>query len=149
MNKKGFVFRDGFIAIIVVSVVIIAAGVWVNDWNSQYSSGLTYDLQSFDNLDSMSDEATSQEGNLSVKSSFDAGTGATNFEGTSLRGVFSVLNNIFTPFRVVFGSGGMLDSVSERWGLPDYIRQAVIAIMLFFLIFALIAILFRKQGGKA
>jgi len=147
-NKKGLVFKNAFVAIIIVSLVVIAVGIWVNDWNTQYSSGLTYDLQDFDELDSMSSQATSQKGNLSVKSSFDAGTGATNFEGTSLRGVFSVLNNIFTPFKVVFGSGGMLDAISERWGLPDYIRQGIIAIILFTIIYALVAILFRIPGGK-
>ena len=148
MNKKGLVFKDAFFAIIIASLAIIAVGVWVNDWNTQYSSGLTYDLAEYSELDSMSAQASSQKGNVSVKSSFAAGSGA-DFEGTSLRGVFGVLNNIFTPFRVVFGEGGMIDSVTERWGLPDYIRQGFIAMIMIAITFALVAIFFRKPGGKA
>ncbi|KKL04705.1 hypothetical protein LCGC14_2613360, partial [marine sediment metagenome] len=74
---------------------------------------------------------------------------ATNFEGTSLRGAFGVLNNIFTPFRVVFGNGGMIDSLIERWGLPDYIGKALLTIMIISITWALIAIFFRRPGGKA
>lgn len=145
MNKKGLVFRNAFFAIIVASMAIIAVGIWVNDWNTQYSSGLTYDLGSYSELDSMSGQASAQKGNVSIKSSF----AAEDFEGTSIRGVFGVLNNIYTPFRVVFGDGGMIDSVTERWGLPDYVRQGFITMMLIAITFALVAIFFRKPGGKA
>lgn len=144
-NKKGLVFRDAFFAVIIASVAIIAIGIWVNDWNIQYGSGLTYDLGDYDELDSMSGEAQSQKGNVSVKTSFDTG----DFEGTSLRGVFGVLNNIYTPFRVVFGEGGMIDSVTERWGLPNYIRQMLVTLIIISITFALVAIFFRKPGGKA
>ncbi len=149
MNKKGLVFKDALFAIIFVSVSIIAIGVWIGDWNIQYNSGLTYDLGTYDELRSVSSTAQSQKGNLSVKSAFDAGQGATNFEGTSIRGAFGVLNNIFTPFRVVFGNGGMIDSLTARWGLPDYIGEALLTIMIISLTWALIAIFFRKPGGKA
>ncbi len=149
MNKKGLVFKNAFFAIIIVSASIIATGVWIGDWNTNYNSGLTYDLQDYNKLDSMSQTAQAQKGNMSVKSSFDAGQGATNFEGTSLRGVFGILNNIFNPFRVVFGDGGMIDSVTERWGLPDYIGEIILTLMIFSIIYALIAIFFRKPGGKA
>ena len=148
MNKKGLVFQNAFFAIIIASLAIIAVGVWVNDWNTTYSSGLTYDLGDYDKLDSMSNEASSQQGNVSVKSSYATGSG-TDFEGTSLRGVFGVLNNIFTPFRVVFGEGGMIDSVTDRWGLPDYIRQGFVTLIIIAITFALVAIFFRKPGDKA
>jgi len=144
MNKKGLVFRDAFFAIIVASMAIIAIGIWVNDWNTQYSSGLTYDLGEYSELESMSGQASAQKGNVSVKSSF----ATEDFEGTSIRGVFGVLNNIYTPFRVVFGDGGMIDSVTERWGLPDYVRQGFITMMIIAITFALVAIFFRKPGGK-
>jgi len=145
-DKRALQFKAAFFAIISVSVVIIASGIWVNDWNSKYNGELTYDLQGLDKLDEMSATASTQQGNMSVKSSF---SDVTNFEGTSLRGVFAVINNIFVPFRVVFGQGGMLDSIVERWGLPDYIRQAIITFIIFAIIFAIIAILFRKPGGTA
>lgn len=149
-NKKGLVFKDAMFAIILVSASIISIGVWTNDWSENYGSGLTYDLgDDYNELDSMSQTAQAQKGNISVKSSFDAGQGATNFEGTSLRGVFGILNNLYTPFRVVFGDGGMVDSVTERWGLPDYIGEILLTLMLTAITFALIAIFFRKPGGKA
>lgn len=149
MNKKGLVFKDALFALVFVSVSIIAIGIWVNDWNEQYDSGLTYDLGDFNELDSVSSTSQSQKGNLSVKSAFDAGQGAANFEGTSIRGAFGVLNNIFTPFRVVFGDGGMIDSVTNRWGLPDYIGEALLTLILISITWALIAIFFRRPGGKA
>ncbi len=148
-DKKGLVFKDALFGIIFVSVAIIAIGFWIGDWNVQYNSGLDYDLGTFNELNSVSGTAQAQKGNLSVKSAFDAGQGAANFEGTSLRGAFGVLNNIFTPFRVVFGDGGMINSLTERWGLPDYIGQAILTIMIISLTWALIAIFFRKPGGKA
>lgn len=149
MNKKGLVFKDALFALIFVSVSIIAIGSWIADWNIQYSAGLDYDLGTFNELGSVSNTAQAQKGNLSVKSAFDAGQGATNFEGTSIRGAFGVLNNIFTPFRVVFGDGGMIDSLTERWGLPNYIGESILTIMIISITWALIAIFFRRPGGKA
>ena len=149
MNKKGLVFKDALFALIFVSVAVIAIGSWIADWNLQYNAGLDYDLGTFNELDSVSNTAQSQKGNLSVKSAFDAGQGATNFEGTSIRGAFGVLNNIFTPFRVVFGDGGMIDSLTERWGLPNYIGEGILTIMIISITWALIAIFFRRPGGKA
>jgi len=147
MNKKGLIFKDAFFAIIIASMAIIAAGVWIGEWNTTYNSGLTYDLNAYNKLNDISNDASSQQGNISVKSSF-ASTD-TNFEGTSLRGVFGVLNNIFTPFRVVFGDGGLIDSVTERWGLPDYVRQGFVTMIIIAITFALVAIFFRIPGGKA
>ena len=143
-DKKGLIFRNAFYAIVVVSMAIIAVGTWISDWNTTYDSGLTYDLGEYDKLDEMSNQASSQRGNVSVKSSF----ATEDFEGTSIRGVFGVINNLFKPFNVVFGEGGMLDSIEERWGLPNYIIRGTIAIMLFAITFALIALLFRKPGSK-
>ena len=145
-DKQALIFRDAFFAVIVLSLAIISIGIWVSDWNTQYSSGLTYDLGEYDELSSMSGQASSQKGNVSIKSSFAADT---DFEGTSIRGVFGVLNNIYAPFRIVFGDGGMIDSVTERWGLPDYIRQGLVTMMIIAITFALVALFFRKPGGKA
>jgi len=145
MNKKGLVFRDAFFAIIIASMAFIAIGVWIEDWDEKYDSGLTYDLDEYNKLDDMSGTAKGQQGNISVEGSFDVA----DFEGTSIKGVFRILNNIYKPFRIVFGDNGMIDSITERWGLPDYIRQGLVTIMILAITFALIAILFRKSGGKA
>lgn len=145
-DKRGLEFKLAFFAVITASVVVIAAGVMVSEWNDTYDSGLTYDLENLDKLDEVSDSVQQSQGNVTVKTSFSE---TTNFEGTSLRGVFRVLNNIFTPFRVVFGEGGMIDSVTDRWGIPNYIRTMVVSMIIAAIIFALVAIFFRKPGGTA
>jgi len=145
-DKRGLIFKNAFFAILIASVAIIAIGLWVDEWNTDYSAGLTLDLDDFDKLDEVSGEAVGQEGNVSVQSSF---RGSEDFEGTSLRGVFRVLNDLYRPFRVVFGEGGMIDSLTDRWGMPDYIRQGLVAMMIIAITFALIAIFFRKAGGTA
>ena len=145
-DKRGLVFKNAFFALIVVGVAFVALGLWIDEWNTDYSSGLTVDFEDFDTLDEVSQEAIGQEGNISIKSSFTEGA---DFEGTSLRGVFAVLNDLYRPFRVIFGEGGMLDSLTDRWGMPDYIRQALVAMMIMAITFAIIAIFFRKPGGTA
>lgn len=145
MNKKGLEFKSAFFALAAVSVVIIALGVIVGQWNADYDSGLTYDLGNYNKLDSVSSEAGSQQGDVNVKS---ANTGE-QFEDTSIRGVWGILNNIYSPFRVVFGDGGMLDSVTERFGMPDYVRQFLVTIMIISITFTLVAIFFRLNRGSA
>lgn len=145
MNKKGLEFKLAFFALIAMSMVIIAVGVWIGEWNETYNAGLLYDLQDFDQLDSVSDEAGSQRTDINVKSTV---TGE-DFEGTSIRGVFGILNNIYQPFRVVFGDNGMLDKVTERFGLPDYIRQGIVTMMIIAITFALVAVFFRLPRRSA
>ena len=139
MNKKGLQFKSAFFSIVAVSLIIIAVGIVVGDWNTTYDSGLTYDLNDLNKLDEVSTEAQTQKEGVTVKSS---NTGE-QFEDTSIRGVFGILNNIYEPFRVVFGDNGMLDSVTEKFGLPDYIRQAIVTMMIMAITFALVAIFFR------
>jgi len=148
-DKRGLQFKNALFALVAMSVVIIAVGNWVGSWNTTYDSGLEYDLQGFNKLDELSDYASSSQGNVSVKSSFDTNAQIGDFEGTSLRGAFGIINNIFTPFTVVFGNGGLLDSISDRWGIPNYITIGLMTAMILSLLFALIALLFRKSGGGA
>ena len=90
-NKKGFQFKSAFFAVIALGLVITAVGVIVSGWNNTYNSGLLYDLGEFDNSDSVSAEAQSQQQGVNIKS---ANSGI-DFEGTSIRGVFGILNNIY------------------------------------------------------
>ena len=146
MNKKGLKFKDAFFSVVIMGMLIVAIGVIIGKWNDDYGSGLTYDLDEYNQLDKLTSESQAQRGNISVKSSVEGSDG--NFEGTSLRGVFGVLNNIYAPFRIVFGDGGMIDSVTERFGLPDYIRQGLITMMIMAITFALILIFFRRSGSS-
>lgn len=145
MNKKGLEFKLAFFALIAVSMSVIAIGVWVNTWNENYGSGLDYDLGEFNELDEVSGEAGTQQSGITIKST---NTGE-EFEGTSIRGVFGILNNIYAPFRIVFGNNGMIDSVTERFGMPDYIRQGVVTMMIIAITFALVAIFFRLPRRSA
>jgi len=144
INKKGQLRISALIyGVILSSMVVIAIGYWINDWNIAYNSGLTYDLGSYNKLSEMSGESSSAQGNISVRSS----TQGESFEGTSIRGVFGFLNRIFTPLRVVFGEGGMLDSVEKRFTLDTYVMWGMVTIIIFAILFALIAIFFRLQKG--
>ncbi len=147
-DKRGFEFKKGLFALIIISMVIYGIGIWVGEWNTKYDSGLTYDLYDYDKLDTLSEYATSTQGDLAAKSSFDTTSGG-DFEGTSLRGAFSVVNNIFTPFNVIFGEGGMIDSIEDRWNIPRYILVGFISMMILSIIFAIIALFFRKGDGTA
>ena len=144
-DKKALEFKSAFFAIIAVALIITSIGLWVNQWNTDYSSGLTYDLGEYDQLNEISGTAGTQQSDVAVKST---NTGE-SFEGTSIRGVYGILTNIYAPFRVVFGDNGMLDVVTERFGLPDYIRQGIVTMMIIAITFALVAILFRLGRSSA
>ena len=144
-NKKAFQIKSAFFAIIVLGLVITAVGVIVNGWNTTYNAGLSYDLQGFNQVDSVSSTAQSQQEGVNIKS---ANSGI-DFAGTSIRGVFGILNNIYAPFRIVFGDDGMLDSITERFGLPDYIRQGIVVMMIMAITFTLVAIFFRLSRDSA
>lgn len=145
MNKKGLEFKSAFFALILVGIVVTAVGIQIDTWNTDYGSGLDYDLDAYDKSSSVSNTAGEQKEDITVRSS---GQGE-QFEDTSIRGAFGVLNNIFTPFRIVFGEGGMIDSITDRWGVPDYIRQGIIAMMVIAITFTLIAIIFRRSTSSA
>lgn len=147
MNKKGFEFKGGIFALIVVSMLIYGVGVWIGSWSPHYDSNITYDLGEYNELDTLSSYATSTKGDLPAKSSFDT-TGGGDFEGTSLRGSFSIINNIFTPFNVLLGEGGMIDSIEDRWHIPNYITIGIVSMIIIAIIFAIIALFFRRESGK-
>lgn len=138
-DKRGLEFKSAFFAIIIFSMVIIAIGVIILEFDNIYNSGITYDLNKYNQLDNISSTAKTQQDSIVVKST---NTGE-EFEGTSIRGVFGILNNIYKPFRIVFGNNGMIDSVTERFGIPDYIRQGIVTMMIIAITFSLVAIFFR------
>jgi len=144
MNKKGLEFKLAFFAIIIVGVLVAAAGTWIGNWNTTYDSNLTYDLGEYNRLDDVSSTAQTQSGNISVSSS----TSDTGFEGSTLRGAFGILSNIYKPFKIVFGDGGMLDAITERFGLPDYVRHALVTMIVIAITFALIMIFFGRTQAR-
>ena len=144
MNKKGLEFRSAFFSIIVVSMVIIATGIIVNGWGERYGSGITYDLGGYDYLSNMTNEGNSQEGKLNQ----DVATTDSDFESSTYRGIYRIIINIYGPFKIVFGNDGMVDSITERFGLPDYVRWGITTMMVMAITFTLVAIIFRMTGRK-
>ena len=145
-DRRGLEFRSSFFAIIAIGLVIVAAGIIVTDWSGDYGAGISYDLGEYDNANALKIEAESQKDSISVKS---PATGDTDFEGTSLRGVFGLLNNIYKPFRIVFGTGGMIISIIDRFGAPPYIKVALVTLMMMSITFALVTILFKIPRSSA
>lgn len=138
-------FKSLFFSIIIMSLVAIAIGTWINEWNEDYQSGLTYDIAEFNHLDEMSAEAQSQQGNIPVTGVSASDISSGDFEGTSLKGVFSILNNIYEPFRVIFGDGGMIDAVTDRFGIPNSIRITLVTMIIMAVTLTLVAIIFRRS----
>lgn len=142
-GKKGLQLKKAFFAVIVLSMVIIAVGVIIGEWNTEYDAGLEYDLGSYNKLTSMTNEASNQQGSLSSEN---PGSGS-DFESETFRASYGIITKIFTPFEVVFGKEGLLAAVTNRFGLPDYVRQGIVALCVFAFIFAIVAIIFRIPGG--
>jgi hypothetical protein len=139
MNKKGLEFKLAFLALIVVGMCVVAIGDWIIKWEQDYDSDITYDLDSFNKIDAVSGDTRSMEEKIAIKT---ADT-STDFEGTSIRGVWGILNNIKNSFRMVFGENGMIDAISERFSVPAYIGYGLVAAMSIVIVFTLVAIFFR------
>jgi hypothetical protein len=144
-DKRGLEIKSAFFAVVIVSIAVIAVGILLDEWGGIYNPPFNQDLQEYDRLDEMSAEASQQQGNISVKSA----TQGEEFEGTSIRAVFGILNNIYAPFKIVFGNNGMIDSITERFGLPDWVRQGIVTLMVIAITMALVAIFFRLPRRSA
>ena len=138
MNKKGLELKQGLFSIIAVSLFVTAIGTISLEWDAQYGSGST-DLSVFNKLNETSNFAGSTRGRISPNTG-DPGEDA---ETSTYRGVYGILTNIFTSFDTVMGNDGMINEVTNRYGIPDYIRQGIIAMILLGITFALISIIFR------
>ena len=143
-NKRGLVFRNGFYAIIIVSMLIYAAGAIITEWSDDYDSGIVYDLNSLDESGEMTNIVQGHESGITPQS----GESGTDAESSTFKAVFGIITNIFKPFRLVFGDDGMLDSIGERFHIENYYISILATLMGAAIIFAIIAIIFRIPGGK-
>lgn len=142
-NKKGLQFKNAFFAVVAVSMVIIATGIIVGEWDAKYDSGLNYDLAEFEDLDTFSTEAESQKDRITAK---DAEPGAGDLEGKLFSGGYGVMSKIFLPFRSIFN---MLESLERRFGLPSFVTEGILTLMFFAIITATIAVIFRLARTNA
>ncbi len=143
MNKKGLQLKNMVFAVVVTSIIVIAVGVVAGEWADRYNSGITYDLEEFEDLDRFSKEAQSQKEKITPQDP-DPGTG--DFEGRLFRGGYGILGNIFSPFRSVFN---MFEALENRFGLPSYVGEGILTLVFFSIITMIIAIIFRLGRTQA
>ena len=138
-NKKGLQFRNAFFAVLILGIVVTAVGIIISNWNSHYNSGITYNLGQFDQSDSVSSTVEGYESTISPKTP-DVGN---DYQSNTLQATYGVITNLISPFAIVFGQNGMLDSAAQIVGIPDYIIKPIITMMILAIVFAIIAIVFR------
>lgn len=139
MNKKGMQFQSSLFAIIVVGIVISAIGVIITGFNANYHSGLEYDLGSYDKSGDIKEITRTQRSGISEQ---DPAPG-TDAEANTFKAAFGIIQNIFSPYQVVIGEGGLIDSVTDRFGIPDYIRIGIMTMITLAIIFAIVLVIFR------
>jgi len=137
MNKKGVQIKSALFAVVIISMAIIAIGVWGQGWSDNYGSGITYDLDEYQDLRSLSGEAEEERGKITPT---DPDPGAGDFEGKIFRGGYGILGSLFSPFTSFFN---MIESLEDRFGLPSYIAEGILTLMFFALISAIITVIFR------
>lgn len=132
-----------FFAIVVASAVIIATGVIIGGWDSVYQSGINYDLEQYEQLDEFKTEAGIQEDKVTPK---DDDTGTGDFEGKVVGGGFGIIGRIFAPYNTI---RNMLVNVGNDLGLPYYVTDTIFTLMVFAIIFSVVAIIFRLSRSSA
>lgn len=133
-------FKGAIWGLLIFSMIIVAASVIINENATMYGSGISSDLeQDFNKLDDLSNTAESQKGKISPQS----GEANSDFETGTFKGVYAIITNIFEPFRMIFGDNGMIDAITERFGIPNYVRITIVTGLIFSIIFGLVAIIFR------
>lgn len=139
IDKKGMQLKSSFFAVLIFSMVVVASGIVISEWNDKYDANLDNDLSGFNKINDVSSSAQDQKEKLGTNNR----DSDDNAEASTFRGVYAIITNIFAPFEVVFGEGGMIDSVTDRFGIPDYIRQTIITMIVVALTTLLIAVIFR------
>ena len=139
-NRKGLQFRNSFFAIIIIGMVVVAFGTIIGEWNTYYNAGLTYDLGSFDRGSEVSKTVAGYEAAVTPKS---PETGL-DFQSNTLQAVYGVITNLISPFRIVFGQGGMLDSIATLVHIPSEYIRPIVTMMILAIVFAVLAIIFRS-----
>ncbi len=145
MNKKGFEFKSGLFAIIAVSLFVIAFGVIISEQATVYGSDAVSEIDVYNRLDNVSSIANSGRSSISPNDP-DPGNDP---EASTFRGVYGILTNIFTSFDIVLGQDGMIKTVTEQFGIPDYVTQGILTIILIGITFSLIAVIFRLARRSA
>lgn len=129
-------FKLTFYAVIVIGMMITAVGVIINDMGVEYGSGVTSDLGIYDKVGEATDYIEGYQGNINPQS----GEANTDPEQITYRGAYGIIAGIFKPFTML---SSMLDSLFERFGIPNYVKQGLLSMMIAAVVFTLVAIIFR------
>lgn len=139
-NKKGLQFRNAFFAIIVLGVIVVSTGIIISNWNSYYSSGITWNLGGLDQSTAVYNTANTYASSSNPKSP-EAGS---DYQSNIYQSAYGIITNLVSPFAMVFGENGMLYSIASTFGIPSYIIIAIVTMMVIALVFAFISIIFKQ-----
>ena len=151
MNKKGVELKSAFFAMVAISMFIIASSVIIQEWDENdagviYDSGLGSQIDLQEDYDSLEEFSNEAEGQRTAVSPQDPDPTTADIEGRLLRSVFGIITNIFKPLNIAFS---MISSISERFGIPNYVIIGLTSIMFFGLIWTIVAIIFRLPFRSA
>ena len=135
--------KSTLFAVIIISLMTISIGVIIANWNNEYGSGIISDLdKDLNKLGDVSNTASSQQGSLNP----DSPEASSDYEAETYKGGYGIITSIYTPLRVVFGTGGMFQAIGHRFGLPTWLISALVSMFIISITFAIVAIIFR--AGK-
>lgn len=133
-------FKSTTFAIIIIGMMITSIGLILAEWNYAYNSGITSDLEELSRLSEASSEARTQQGKINPQS----GEASSDFETGTYKGVYGIVTGMYASLRMIYGDNGMIDSVMKRYGIPSFIWQGIIAMIIVAITMTLVAIIFRK-----
>ena len=145
MNKKGVEIGNAIYAIVGFSMFIVAIGIIISEYEDQYNTGITNDLGEYNKLDELSSLAENQRNSISPNTP----DPSENAEANTFRGGYGIITGTLSSLNLIFGSTGMVQSITTRFGIPAYVTQGFIIFMIIGLVFSVIAIVFRLSRSRA
>ncbi len=133
-------FKNAFFAIILVSMIMVSAGVILSEWATEYGSGITPNLGEYVRIEGMTDTAESIEGSISPQS----GEASVDYESRTYKSGYGIILGMYDNLRLVFGEDGMIDSVMKNFGIPIYVWQGISIMISLAIGLTLAAIIFRR-----
>lgn len=143
MNKKGAQIGSMFIAAVLVSFMITATLLIVNEYSLFYNgSNSGINIPGSENFNKLND-TSNQFRSITSTNNPDQGS---NFESNLFRLSYGVITNIFLPLDIAYD---MLLGISQTFKLPHYISYTIILLLVFAIVFSLIALIMRLFRTKA
>ena len=138
-KARSLEFSSVLFSVMVIGVVVFAIGTWISSFNTMYNKNIAYDLNKLNKLEDMNSYSQQYVQGLTVKDS----VSGEDFRGVVMKGAFGILNTIFLPFDLIIGRKGLVATISDKFGIPEYIEYAFFTMLLMAIIFSLIRIFFK------